>query len=623
MRRKFLLTVIILSAFVLSLTFSLQAQEKENSKTFSCKLSFGYRFVDTSGALSKYKEDINLDDGARLFNFNLTYTPEGKLKTLLDRIDLNVYNFGGDPFETLGLSIQKYRKYKFQYNRKKSTYYYEDLHAPGGHLYDLHTFNFDRIADSGLIKIWLGSNANLYMSFDRYTKKGDSVTTFDINRIEFEFDKPIREDSKEVAVGIDMQFQRFSFVLEERFLDYKNTNSLFLPGYADGGAGARYPSSLDYFYLNQPYDFKTNTRTLKINARPLDNLLIAGSIRLITQDMNLTYSEDVDGVSYLDRSFAYSFSGEGNFDREIQLYDLDISWLLFNKLAIVGTVHYHDFDQYGSLTIDDEKEIADLDFNTLGFEGGLQYQFSPKFALTLGYRNEARELEGIETVTYEEKTQRNGGFGNLKLALSRAFKLTLDYQIGSYDDPFTLISPTDFKRFRATAKIRGKQFNASASYLRNDSESKIYEKRWDSIKTQLNIRIGYNDEKIKLSGGYSFINVEHKGARTIKYRPSWTGGGSFLWDILYEGESNLFDASASLNLDNKWRIGAYTNIYSNKGFWEISRTTFKGYLEYAFEGGYITQIGYRFVDFKEKSSDAGFNNYKANILEISFGYRWE
>ena len=70
-------------------------------------------------------------------------------------------------------------------------------------------------------------------------------------------------------------------------------------------------------------------------------------------------------------------------------------------------------------------------------------------------------------------------------------------------------------------------------------------------------------------------------------------------------------------------IGAYTNIYTNDGFWEISRTTLKGYLEYTFESGYIAQAGYRYVDFKEKSSDAGFNDYKAHIFEISFGYRWE
>jgi hypothetical protein len=44
-------------------------------------------------------------------------------------------------------------------------------------------------------------------------------------------------------------------------------------------------------------------------------------------------------------------------------------------------------------------------------------------------------------------------------------------------------------------------------------------------------------------------------------------------------------------------------------------------VEYTFNNGLVSQIGYRYVDFKEKMS--GFNDYSANILELSFGYRWK
>jgi hypothetical protein len=112
MRRTKTLLPVILLAFILSLTHFLQAQDKD--ETFYGNFMFGYRFVDTSGAETKYKEDINLDYGLRLFNFDLHYMPDGNLKKLFDRIDINVYNFGGDPFESFGLLIQKYGKYKFQ-----------------------------------------------------------------------------------------------------------------------------------------------------------------------------------------------------------------------------------------------------------------------------------------------------------------------------------------------------------------------------------------------------------------------------------------------------------------------------------------------------------------------------
>ncbi|MFC2169575.1 MtrB/PioB family outer membrane beta-barrel protein, partial [Acidobacteriota bacterium] len=436
MRSKKILITAILIAFTLPLTFSLYAEESDQS--FSGTFRIGYRLVDTSGTYEKYKEDFNLDDGVRLFNLNLHYTPQGDLKKLVDRFDLNVYNFGGDPFETFGLSIKKKNTYRFQYNRRKSTYFYSDQRQEGGHLFDLHTFNFDRESDSGSLKVYLGDKINLYMNFDRYSKEGESITTFDINRVEFEFDKPIKQESKEVAIGLDVHLNRFSFLFEEKILEYESTNSLFLPGAADGGPSARYPSALNYFNLNQPYDIESNTHTFKFNARPFNSLLVSGSAQLSNQDTNISLLDESDGTDYFGRSFTIDNSGNGSFERDIKLYDLDISLLLSNKLALIGAVRRHTFDQTGSFTVNNEAESQEFEFETTGFEGGLQYQISSDFALTLGYRNETRKLENLETVTYEEETQRDGIFGNLKLNLSKVIKITLDLQTGSIVDPYTL-----------------------------------------------------------------------------------------------------------------------------------------------------------------------------------------
>jgi opacity protein-like surface antigen len=492
----------------------------------------------------------------------------------------------------------------------------------GGGLYDFHSLNFERTMDSGLLKISFSKNIDLYLNFDRFTKKGESITTFDINRVEFEFDKPIEEESREVAVGVDVHLERYSFILEEKIQDYETTNSLFLPGLADGGAGARYPSTLNYFFLNQPYDLKTYTHTFKFSARPFDSLFIAGSAQLSNQDMDLTYSEDSGGLDYLGSSFSYSYSGTGSFERKIKLYDLDVSYLLFNKLAIIGAVRYHDFEQDGSLTIDGVEESAVLNFDTLGFEGGVQYQFSPKIGLTLGYRHEARKLEGLETVTLEEKTKRNGFFENLKWDFSSSFKLTLDHQRGYYNDPFTLISPTGFDRFRLTAKLRVKKLNISSSYLLKTSESEIGDDRWKSTQNRLNLRVGYQLEKVKIFAGYSLNNIEHTGDRTVAYPPSYSGpAGTFDWNISYEGKSSICDASLSFNPKEDWKIGVYANSYANKGFWEISRTMLKAYIDYTFADGLTAQLGYRYVNYNDKSS--GSSDYRANILEVSFGYRWK
>ena len=196
MRRKTHLITLLVLGCVLSLAFSLQAEDKDYELNGYFK--FGYRFVDTSGAETRYMQDINLQKGVRLFDFSLHYVPAEQLKGFFDRLDVVASNFGGDPFETLHINIQKYGKYSFRYNRRKSTYFYADrIESSPGLLYDHHTFNFDRVADTGTLKVWIGNNVDLFLNFNRYTKKGESTTTFDINRIEFEFDKPIQEDLKE------------------------------------------------------------------------------------------------------------------------------------------------------------------------------------------------------------------------------------------------------------------------------------------------------------------------------------------------------------------------------------------------------------------------------------------
>ena len=108
MRKKIL--VILTLVMFLALSGVLFA-EKDNSKFYG-SFMFGYRMVDVDGVETKYMEDINLQEGARLFNFSLHFSPDGDTKKLFDQLDIRVYNLGGDPFQSLSLDLVKYGKYK-------------------------------------------------------------------------------------------------------------------------------------------------------------------------------------------------------------------------------------------------------------------------------------------------------------------------------------------------------------------------------------------------------------------------------------------------------------------------------------------------------------------------------
>lgn len=613
---------VLFFAFVLSMTLILSAED--GAAKFKGDLKFGYRFVDTSGAYTKYREDINLRQGAYLHSFNLSYTPEDTLKTLFDRLDISVRNLGIEPFQSFDLAVQKFGRYKFKWERRKSSYFYADQTQFGGQIYDYHTFDFDRTMDSASFTLEASKNVRLFASYFGFTKKGMSVTTLDMDRTEFEFDKPIEENSDEIAVGADVHFTQFSLVYEFKSRSYENTNSYFLPGAADGGEEAHYPSSLSYFYMNQPYDLQSLTHTFKLNTRPIDGLLIKGIAQISDLDMDLDYSEEAAGLNYLGKPYDYSMSGTGKFERKIGLYELDLTYLVTHNLAVIGAVRSHDFKQDGSMTIDGERMTTDPKFNTLGIEAGLQYQFSSELGLTVGYRNEKRKLksEELETVDYESDTTRNGIFGNLHWTPSRTLNLTFDYQHGSYDNPYTLASPMSYNRFRTSAKVNLQEFYGTAALILEKSKNDLYDMLWESRKNQFNLRAGYRTENINAFAGLALIDVKHTGDRSVEYLPGWSGpGGTFLWEIMYEGKSTLWDFYLNWDLNEQWGLGAYANFYKNSGFWEIKRTMFKAYVEYEFLMGLTAELAYRIVDYKEPLS--GFNDYKANIFEISFGYSWD
>ena len=584
----------------------------------------GFRTVDTSGpgANSKYREDLNLKGGARLYNLNLSVVPDESTKKLFDRFDLTMVNLGGEPFETISASLQKYGKYLLKYDRRKSAYYYNDLTlGDGGTLYDLHTFDFDRVTDSGSARVWITRNADAYFSFDRFTRKGASTTTQDIGNEVFQFNKPVQEESKQVALGLNVHYQRFSFFLEEKYVDFKNDNSYFLPG-ESFGLDAVYPTTLHNYSLNEPYDLKTSIQTLRFTAGPFNRLYLSGSAQFSNLDEDLSHTESGSGINELDRSFLISNSGSGKFERNQQRYEFDATYRLLQKLSLVGAVRYQKFDQTGSLTIDSGTESVDFGYQTTGVDAGFQYEFNPRLILTLGYRFEDRELKNLETVEFEPGTTKGGGFGNLRWDVSRKLKLTVDYEHSAYDNPFTLISPTSFDRLRATAKYQMGVFSLTAAYLYNNSESDIAEDMFKTSRNQFSVRGGFHKDNLKGFVGYTYLQAKRQGTRTVSYLPWWTGpGGTFLWDLFYEGKASILDASLIWDVNESWKVGGWVNSYSNTGSYEVDRTMIKAYVEYAFLGGYCAQVGYRYARFKEPVQ--GFNNYQANIFEFSFGYRWK
>ena len=91
--------------------------------------SVGLRSVRVDGSTSKYRENVNLDDGVRLFDATFDFRA-AETGTGVDRVSFDARNLGGDPAETIRMSAQKYGVWNLQLDRRRSEYFYEDVILP-------------------------------------------------------------------------------------------------------------------------------------------------------------------------------------------------------------------------------------------------------------------------------------------------------------------------------------------------------------------------------------------------------------------------------------------------------------------------------------------------------------
>lgn len=615
-------TSLVIAAALLLLLPALPAVAQDGD--FSGQFLIGFRTVDVGGHEAKYKEDYNYEEGPRLLDLSFDLTPsDPELRAFADLIEVDVANVGGDPYETIRLGIRKYGNYAFNYNRTKSAYFYEDILVPpaeadvrlsnGG---DFHHFDFERVRDRASLDIDINPRAKFTFGFDRFTRVGESTTTLDIQRDEFELDKPLDESLYDYNAGFQYAWDKVTLVLEERYREYDNPVEIFLPGFSEG-ENTTNAANLDFYFLDQPYQYTSYRHTVRVLANPSPRFSIRGSASLETLDLDVDAEERLQGTGFSGAPVASDTVGSGQIDRDIDLFDLDFSYLINQRWSVIGSVYQRNLDQTGDFEFGSLDNRGLWEIDTTGLEAGLQVAVNPDVTVSGGVIWESRDVThgatddaaaGVdrETVT----TDHNGYFARLGWRASKAFRLTAEAEQSSFDDPFALAAPTDRTRFRVRGNYKADNgFFATGSYLRTDYENN--DSGWDAATTTAVVRGGYQTGEVSVSLGYGLVDID----RTI-LQVSTVGP----FDIDYQAESDFFDGRLVWNATEAWTVGGNFRLYQNDGSFALQRDDLYGWVRYAFEKGYLLQVGYRTIDYDEDA--ANFDDYDADIAEFAIGYRW-
>ena len=621
MKREFRIGFRIAAAYFAAISPGLAQPASDSPLTGS--VSLGTRSVEVGGAVTKYREDINLDDGVRLFDLTLRYAPPRDAESIVDRVDLNASNLGGDPYESVSMSVRKYGAYNLKLDHRRSEYFYEDTLVPselasidsvtGG---DFHHFNFERVRDTASLDLDLSPDTKLSFGLERQTRVGDSTTTLDIQRDEFELDRPIDESLNSFTAGIQHSWDNVTIVFQEEVKEFENTNEIFLPG-ASVGTNPLDPAELQLYSLDQSYDFNSRAHLIRVLANPTPRLQLRAALRREDLDLDMNTSELSEGNTFTGVPFTTDVSGAAMIGRDLDFDEIDVKFNLSDRIRLVGGVRSSSLDQRGSLSFGPDRGAGSWDIDTEGFEIGGEFAVRANLVISVGVSNEERDSKGSHALSGQQTmdrviTDRDGFFARVLYETEGGLELSGSIEENSVDNPFALASATDNRRYKVSIRHRWDNgFSLTGSHRRTDVENG--NTGWAVDTEQTSVRVAYRDARLLVSGGYTSIDT----ARSIDQLVT-AGFRQDSFAIRYLADSSFVDTSARWIISDSLSIGGEIRRYENGGSFALDRDDLRAFAGIRLTDDYTLELAYREIDYLEDV----FDDYDADILELAVRLNW-
>ena len=641
-------------AACLTLSVPVAAQEEGGQATatpFRVEggFDFGYRTLDTSGNEDKYFEDLNLRSGPRLFNLDLHVTPVGT--ELFDALTVDASHLG-DPFQSLGVTLKKYGRFSFLFRRNESAYFYRDTLVPpesanirsstGG---DFHTFNYGRVDDRIDFDFDVGRRGEVFVNLNRRTRVGESTTTLDIQRDEFELDQPLDEVKNDYTVGFRLRFDKASVYVDETVRSFERHGRTFLPG---ASLGENTTGSAELFFFDQlmPFDFEMPQSTIKLNLRPDARLTVNAGFVVSDLDADLSHQETQRGITFRGAPFTSVFSSTGSLQRSTKLADVDVVYDVHERVSLIGGARFGRLDQDAELVDTVATFDTGLKISTNIVEAGAQVVPARGVTLTGGVRREIRDSEFLDVLVGElpdpgfegipdevpdpgheggthVETKRTTLFVNGAVSPSRRVSVMGEYERGNYDDPFTLIAPTGMDRVKARVRFMpGNGLTVTGAFLtrriENDLAGPVHptEPRAGDPATlrttSFTAHTGYDREMVSVHGSYTRQEISNDVTNLVN--------GFLSVATLYQSDLDRGAGGLTVAVTDSVKVGTDLSAYRNRGSFGLDWEQYRVFTELLSPAGYVVNLSYRYNALDETLSD--FDDYSAHIAEVSIGYRF-
>lgn len=490
--------IVLISALVL--LFAIQGLSQEKSETiwgnyrFTSDAEVGWRWRELHGSVDKFRSDINLGRGPRLFGFSLDSDSLNHSGFLYDHLHMDSSGWGGDPNTWTRLRLEKNKIYKFTMSYRQYDYY---NFLPTFALFQ-HDFDITRRMSDVALTLFPESSVKLHFGYGRNTSYGPSFTTSRFGFNEFLLFEPLRRENNDYRMGVDWKFKNTVLSYEQGFRTFKNDRHLFQSAPFGLGNNPTSGTSLNRLDGLQPIRGFIPVEKFGLRSKFLKKFDFTGQFAYSRARIDLKREGFVSGVDAPSTRITRAIATDGLSTKPNPLLDSGLTYRVTKKLTISDTFRFNRFGIIGT-AVENVQETQNNRFGIgrsftsdrvfdrfLGVKSSsnllnVEYALTPGVALRLGYRFLHRvitedtavgDLVGSRTSS-ESVTRFNTHTGILGVSL-RAWKkanLFADYENGTSDNGYTRISPFHVRNWRVRAQYKPlPKVSVNGSFVRRYSD---------------------------------------------------------------------------------------------------------------------------------------------------------
>jgi hypothetical protein len=417
--------------------------------TSSTSATAGYRFVNTTGSEDKYREDYNLQEGPRLFDFALDSASSAPDRTFVDRLSVLAETPGNEPVSRFRLTASGRERFKLGVNFIRSKYRYAVPELWDGPVdgnvrtSDLHDFNIVRTNGSVDLTIHSRNLPKLHFGYRLYDRDTGTSTTSTV-RIPDGDTFVVRAPSATTTnVGLaDVTFDVFdtNIFLQQEYRSTVRDLTLQDPR-NPAGVDPTDASTLSFYRSRQTEDIHIPVTRVRLN-RSIGRVVDLSSGYFFSQaDLGSDRNRVREGTNNDGFEDTSTVSDNGDALLTTHIVDAAASVHFNDRVRAHAAYRFNYRDQDGSL--DEVSEFGRLRANTdddLRINRvTLELEFQPRANLLMrGGLHYTHRDANLSINPGSQTTDTVGAIGSVRFVPWSFLNLSARYENVQADDPYTV-----------------------------------------------------------------------------------------------------------------------------------------------------------------------------------------